>query len=452
MYRHQCGLGSILGIASIVLLFVGRVQAEQLPSFEKAARELQATTVTVRVSLFPNRTRDAGETRRDEHAEPASGKDAARAKNRVTVCSGVSLGGALIVAPVFAASDSQIRITLPDGQQAEARLRVIDEYSGLSLLQAGKVKLPSISLAKKEPAVGAWVLSAAAWGVEKPVVALGIVSATNRSLAGLSYPPLLQCNLPTAETSSGAGVVDRDGNLLGIIVAADSDQSKRGWNYAIPVRHIVRLQRVLGDSSNAKQVIVLKRRRPIVGMVLEGNAGRILVKRVHENSPAQKAGIRVGNQVLEADGIKIRSVYQAVRPVLNRQPGDAISFRIAQGETIRNVEVVLGGGIVLPSAPFEQLGQVIRPKLDIDGISHGRVVRTNARGSVKEVYSSPNENEPRVPATADEKIKLLEKALEGYRNVIIYQQAQLGDNAERQAETDLRIEQLRKEIEALKKK
>ena len=42
-------------------------------------------------------------------------------------------------------------------------------------------------LAEGPPEVGSWVLSAAAWGTERPVVSLGIVSGTDRTLRGAAF-------------------------------------------------------------------------------------------------------------------------------------------------------------------------------------------------------------------------------------------------------------------------
>ncbi|MFT7639850.1 MAG: S1-C subfamily serine protease [Pirellulaceae bacterium] len=439
MYRNRL----VANIASLLVCYVlpicmmsglvGNVAAEAPTGFEKASARLQLSIVTVRVSN-PNNAFG------NEAAEKTDAKSST-AGPTVTICSGICIGNGLIVSPAYAASDSKIRITMSNGEQSTAKLRVIDEYSGLSLLQADDTKVPSLALAEELPEVGSWVLSAAAWGTEQPVIGLGIVSGHNRSIAGLAYPPLLQCSMPSTETSSGAAVTNSDGQLIGVVVAADRNTQK-GWAYAVPVRDVKRLIRIGENSKKDEGVTVLKRRRPVVGMILEGNNDKIVVTRVTKASPAEKAGIKVGDQVVEANGVKIRSVYQAVRPVLNKQPGDTIEYVVLQDEKRKSIEVVLGGGVVLPSAPFAQLGQYVRPKLDIAGNGQ-RMVARNARGTEREVFATGNEPAPKV----DERIRLLEKALDGYRSVIIYQQNKL---LKEQEEREKRVDEMQKQIEQLR--
>jgi serine protease Do len=243
------------------------------------------------------------------------------------------------------------------------------------------------------PAVGAWILSAAAWGTERPAVSVGILGACERRLAGAHYPPLLQCDLRTTETSSGAGVVDHTGRLIGVVVATDSEPGNRGWTYAVPAAHVKRLMTIHGEQPQRTGVVILKRRRPEIGMVLDGQQQTVVVSRVFDESPAERAGIRVGDQIITADGVMIRSVYQAVRPMLYKQPGDTMEFLVErEGKQIR-ASVVLGGGIELPSAPFANVRQYLRPTLDVRQIGEGAYQARRGPQTLREVFA------PQPPAT-----------------------------------------------------
>ena len=437
---------SLLATAGIVVAPAG-----EMPALQEAVGKLRAATVTVRVR---NPRPDEGLVVQPD-GEGADSEPDAKAKPSVTVCSGVAVSHELVVTPVYAASDSEIRVTIAGGDQTSARLRVLDEYSGLALIETERQELTAIEMADTQPRVGAWVLSAAAWGTEQPAVSFGIVSAVDRTLAGAAYPPLLQCDLRTAETSSGAGVVDGRGKLLGVLIAADQQPGNRGWTYAIPVRHVQRLVRTAEKVENRESVVILKRRRPIVGMVLDGSPEGIVVSRVHEGSPAEKSGIRVGARILAADGVNIRSVYQAVRPTLYRQPGDKMEFMIDQDGEIRTVEVVLGGGVELPSAPFANLGQYIRPKLDLEKVGDGVYASRSAQSTLREVFAPsglPDSNTPENRTmTAAEKIQLLEKALDRYRHAIEYLQDRLSREQQERQQTDTLLRSLQDQLDALKK-
>ncbi len=427
------------------------VVAGELPALEEAAGKLRAATVTVRVRnpLPDQNARDATEGDRS-NTEVGS-----KAKPSVTVCSGIAVSSKLVVTPIYAASDSEIRITIVGGEQTTARLRALDEYTGLALIETSEQSLSAIESADSQPDVGSWVLSAAAWGTEQPSVSFGIVSAVDRTLAGAAYPPLLQCDLRTAETSSGAGVVDGDGRMLGIVVAADQQLGSRGWTYAVPVRHVKRLIRTVEEGTSDQSVTILKRRRPTVGMVLDGSPEGIVVSRVHHNSPAEKAGIQVGDTVLAADGVKIRSVYQAVRSMLYKQPGDKMEFVIDQQGDVRVVEVVLGGGMELPSAPFANLGQYVQPKLDVEKVGEGLYASRSGRNTLREVFAPGGLPDPEPPEnrtmTSAEKIQLLEKALDRYRGAIQYLQDRLTREQQERQQTDAILRSLQDQLDELKK-
>src|SRR5262245_29968564 len=190
-------------------------------AWESAAKKLQQATATVRI--WAESPKDANQPR------------------AVTVCSGLCVREGCIVTASLAGSDSPIRLTLPGGKQADARVRVIDDYSGLVLLKADTASLVPLTMRDAIPAVGAEVLTAAGWGLDQPLVSRGIVAGVERKLAGSTYPSLLQCDCSTTQTSTGAGLVDRQGRLLGVIVATDVEGGRRGWAYAVPASHVQRI-------------------------------------------------------------------------------------------------------------------------------------------------------------------------------------------------------------------
>jgi S1-C subfamily serine protease len=408
---------SLLTIA-IVLLAASFSQAQDAAapaasdSWEHAAQALQAATVTVRIS-----------TNRSD-AQPAAAADG----DAVTVCSGVMVREKHIVTAAMAGSDSTIRLTIAGGKQAVARLQVIDEFSGLALLECDAAVGTPLAFATAAPAVGAGVMTASAWGAQAPLVSQGIVAGIERQRQGGSYPPLLQCDLRTTDTSSGAGVVDRRGQLVGIIVAADSPESRRGWAYAVPVSHVERLLRT-ADGQQQAGVTIIKRRRPVAGLTLDQDGESIVVSRVFAGGAAERAGMKVGDIILATDGVAIRSVYQAMLPTLYKQPGDTLIFKVRRETGASDVQLVLGGGVEVASAPIELLSGLIQPKVQVVREGSGYIARRPG-DTIREVFQpelppeSPLDETPKT-ATPAEKIALLEKALDRYRAVIELQQREL---------------------------
>ncbi len=352
---------------------------------EKLAGRLAGATITIRVSQPDG-----------EAGEPA----------KVTVGSGVSLGRGLIVTFSDAPANARFRVTLPDGAQAEAEVRVVDSYSRLRLLRIPQRDIAALQPVEDLPAPGASVYSAAASGIEAPAVSQGIVAAVNRRHSGAGLPPLLLCDLRTLDTSSGAAVIDKQGRLLGVVaVNAAGD----GWTYAVPASHVLRLIRAQAET----KVVYLRRRRPSVGALLAPGPkeGQVFVERVTPGGPAEKAGLRKGDQVLEVDGAKVRNVYQVVNFALKKQPGDRMTLVVQQQGQTKTVAVTLGGGSIIPPAKPLDIKQITVDRVEGGG------VRVRALSNTREVLAPGDARSPqRTPSElVNEQVRRFGAVIESLR-------------------------------------
>ncbi|HUE72589.1 MAG TPA: S1C family serine protease, partial [Pirellulaceae bacterium] len=403
--RRICFLLSTLFLSSgACALLLGQEPAER-PALETSAERVQNATATIRISCLKKGADEAAErsggSKKKRGDGPSSDDKDCKRPCSVVVCTGVCVAANKIVTAVPVGSDSQIRLTFPGGKQDDARLRVVDEFSGLVLLDSPKCAARPLELGSELPVAGSTVMTAAAWGVEKPLVFQGMVSGQGHTLAGLCSPPLLVCQLPTTDTSSGAAVVDRQGKLLGIVVGADPARSQQSWmTYAVPVSHVQRLLRACEESDKEgrhETVIVLKRRRPVVGWMLESEeTGEIVVKRITDGGPAAKAGIQMGDRVLAVEGIHIRSIYQAWSPTFCKQAGDTLTYRVQRGDRTLDVVVVLGGAVEVDSLPADKLSEIVQPKLefgrDEKGTFYFKPFRTSS-GDAERIDQLQAENE-----------------------------------------------------------
>jgi S1-C subfamily serine protease len=432
--RPLIALVALFGTGAWATLTLG---GEELSS-EAAAARLTKATVTVRMLPAKREHPDQDETAATtEKSGPRS------ARETVTVCSGTCVGPGLIA--TFIAPQERVeqgarrfRITLSSGEQAHAVLRVVDHYSGLLLLEIPGAAPPHLETADTAPQVGSMVLTAAAAGVEQPAVSQGIVSGIDRSPGASGLPPLLECDVRTTETSCGAAIVDRQARLLGIVAQAPLATQAGGWTYAVPARHLSRLMAAKADDG---KLVVLERRRPLVGLAMGPGArdGTVEVEHVVTGGPADKAGIRRGDVILEADGRKIRSAYQAVDLILNRQPGDKLSLVIAQGEQRKNVDVVLAGQAPVPGAAAENVG----PQLKV------RVLGRNQIEVEQQVGANAGDASPTLRSQGDE-LEMLRTQLNAFEKVIARLQAELKQRERQQAETDELVGGLRREVDSLR--
>jgi putative serine protease PepD len=312
----------ILGLLALSLAAPALAESEGVA----VAKKLAVATVTVRAS------------------EPGKADD-------VTVFSGVSLGGGLVVTFSSAPETWRYRLTLPDGSQADGELRVRDLYSGLIVLEIPQKDLPGLALADELPDAGSTLYTAAAAGIDKPVLSRGILGAVDRKFSPRDestpeLPPLLQCDVRTTLTSPGAAMADSEGRLVGVI--AVHSLKGEGWTYAVPVRDVKRVH----EAYTKGEVKTLRPQRPVLGLKLAGKGEEsVEVEAVTPGGPAEKAGIRKGDQVLAVEGQKVRSVYHVVGEVIKRQPGERMNFTVQQGSAVRTVGLTLARGEPLEQRP-----------------------------------------------------------------------------------------------------
>ena len=431
----------ILSTFVITAIAVSTARGEFV-SFEKASGQLQAGTVTVRV--MPAKASADGELPLVDQPEVADVAKPLTAK-KVIVCSGASLGNGLIVTYADISAQDEVRITIPGGEQANASLKVLDHISGLTLLEVDKRDIPKLTAAKDLPDVGAWVLSGAGWGSEKPVVSFGILAGKGRKMRGATFPPLLQCDLRTADTSNGAPLVNQTGELIGIVVASGRGEAESRWTYAVPVDHVQRLVR----ARHPNQVIEVKRVRPVVGMHLDlgPTPNTVIVRRVASGGPAEKAGIQVGDQILHAEEMAIRSPYQVIGPLLAKQPGETMRFTVARDGKETELEIVLGGGTVLQPKPsvssvvgLQSAGAVDVSRrffLSADGPTQEEIVINNSNARTANMQRQIGE------------LELQHKAITTYLSALQRMQDKVQSQEKQLAERDAEIEALKQQLKAL---
>jgi len=162
----------------------------------------------------------------------------------------------------------------------------------------------------------------------------------------------------------------------------------------------------------------LKRRRPVVGFTIgAGQAeGTVVVEKTEKDGPAAKAGIRVGDLIVETDGLKIRSAYQAIGLIVKKQPGDQMTFTVQRGSERQKFELTLDGGAapaVLSPVGKDSQVVLVGPQLKVHTTEDGQIMRRAPNG-VAEVAVTKEERRSK-PASEPE---MLRKQLDAYQRVI----------------------------------
>ncbi|QGJ69564.1 Hypothetical protein PBC10988_12460 [Planctomycetales bacterium 10988] len=413
--------------------------ADFVAASQKVAKQLNAATVTVRVTLPPPSHKPL------DPQPPAEQRE-------IQVQTGVCVGEGWIVTLATIQEEAEISITLPpDGTSCSAQLRVVDEYSGLCLLQLSeKADLSPLTLAEEVPAIGSPLFTAAAAGVESPYLSFGLLSGTERSVDPI-LPPLFPCDLKGTSCSLGAAIVNLDGKLVGILRSAEQTPKGLGWTYAIPIRYVHRLIRCQPNPST-EGILCLKRRRPTLGLAMRTSEKQdVRVEFIAAGGPAEKAGLKVGDRVLEVEGKKIRSVYQVIGITFRKEPQDQMTMIIEREGKQQTVQITLGGGPILPrdrdwATAFEGDS---KNKVVSRGPRKVEVVEMNFPGD-QDSKEEKNTTEAEIAEQTAIKmqaqsaeLELLRRQLEGWATLIEKLQEDLKERANR-------IEALERQLQLLK--
>jgi len=300
-----------------------------------------------------------------------------------------------------------------------------------------------LEIATDMPAIGAAVFTAAASGIQPPLVSEGILGGVDRAIRGRGLPPLLQCDLRTSETSGGAAVIDAQTQLLGIIAATGDGHG--GWTYAIPAEYVRRLI----DARREGKTVVLKRLRPSLGLILGpgDRDGAVRVERVVPGGPADRAGVQPQDLILSADGRQIRNAYQAIGLILKKQPGDQVEFVIERAGQTKTAQITLGDAGKLPDLEVAPGGAVrVGSQVQAQNTNPAEIkVRSGAH--VAELSIEPKEKKARLDR---DEVTLLRAQLEAFDKVIVRLQGELRRRDEAHRATNKLIESLTAEIARLR--
>ncbi|MGC8733973.1 MAG: S1C family serine protease [bacterium] len=167
-------------------------------------------------------------------------------------------------------------------------------------------------------------------------VTMGIVSAKNRKLdtsVGFNYSNLIQTDAPLNPGNSGGALVDINGRLVGINTAiASTSGSSSGIGFAIPSNIV---NKFIQDSKNK---VINTNSRPFLGVrvadlpdylknYLNIKYGVIVIE-VIKDSPAEKAGIKKDDIILEFDDKPVYSYDDLVDLIMQTKVGQKVKIKI----------------------------------------------------------------------------------------------------------------------------
>jgi len=242
----------------------------------------------------------------------------------------------------------KIEVILSDGSRLQAELVGRDSKTDLALIKVtGDKPFPALHFGNSDTArVGDWVLAIGnPFGLGDTATA-GIISARGRDIQSGPYDDYLQIDAPINSGNSGGPVVNADGDVIGVNTAIYSPNGGNvGIGFAIP-------------SSQARQIVdELKVDRVVhrgwLGVQIQGldedlaeslgmpSTDGALVADVSDDSPADKAGLMVGDVIEKFADTAIDSPKTLSKVVADQQPGSTARVQVWRDGGKKTLKVIV---------------------------------------------------------------------------------------------------------------
>lgn len=242
-----------------------------------------------------------------------------------------------------------VSVTLQDGRTYTASIVGTDPLSDVAVVKIDTDKLTALPLGNSDSlVVGEWVIAVGnPFGLTNTITA-GIVSATGRSNVGLAdYEDFIQTDAAINPGNSGGPLVDLNGDVVGVNSAILSGSGGNiGLGFAIPISMVKAISDQLIEHGSVT--------RGYVGIVIQDvtpdlaesfglkNATGLLISQVVEGSPADKAGLKEGDVILELNGKPVKRGGDFRNQVALMAPGTRIKLTAYRNGEKEPVEVTIG--------------------------------------------------------------------------------------------------------------
>ena len=271
----------------------------------------------------------------------------------------ISPDGYVLTNDHVAGNAKEITITMTDGKTYDAKLIGTDQVSDVALLKIEGSGLPYLRLGNSDDVIiGEWVIALGnPFGLfqvnDKPTVTVGVVSNAEVNLRGGEqggeriYRGMIQTDAAINSGNSGGPLLNTLGEVIGVnSVIYSPNQGNIGLGFAIPVNRVKRVVTELKASGKVD-------RDYWVGMQVQSvdqriaqyfkldKAEGVIVTEVERGGPAEKAGFRAEDIIIEANGERIYDDASLYGIVYDAHVGDTIPIRVIRGGDTRTLSLTL---------------------------------------------------------------------------------------------------------------
>ena len=232
----------------------------------------------------------------------------------------------------------------------KAKVIGADPYMDIAVLKMEtKDKFQAVKFGDSDKArVGEWVVAIGnPFGLGGTVTS-GIISARNRDINLTRYDDFIQTDASINQGNSGGPLFNLQGEVIGINTAiiAPGQSGSIGIGFAIPANAASNVIDQLIDFGETRRGWLGVRIQEVTKEIAEVEKLKkpegALIASVGENSPADKAGIKAADIILEFDGKKIDTMRTLPKVVANTKVGKSVQLKIWRNKKLITKRLTLG--------------------------------------------------------------------------------------------------------------
>jgi S1-C subfamily serine protease len=239
---------------------------------------------------------------------------------------------------------SDVRVGLPGGETVEAKVVGRDPATDLAVLRLAKAAGKPLAAAEAEKVrVGHMALAVGRPGADLQAT-LGIISAIEggwRTPFGGQLDQFIQSDVVMYPGFSGGALIDAWGRLVGM----NTSGVLRGVSLAVPAATMARITKTLVEHGRVRRGYLGVGVQPARLAKPHGSSGQttgLLIASVEEGSPAEKAGLFLGDVLLTMGGKPLASMDDLLSALGGDVVGQSAALEVMRGGKVSSIQVAIG--------------------------------------------------------------------------------------------------------------
>jgi S1-C subfamily serine protease len=255
--------------------------------------------------------------------------------------------GVVVTAEHTVKREEELTVVLPDGRTVPATLAGRDTSTDLAVLRVQRVEFPTAEIGEPSSLrVGHVVLAVGRPSDRGLSASMGVISAVSgawRTWSGGQIDQFVRLDLTLYPGFSGGALVDARGRIVGI-----NTSGPRSMVLAIPISTVTRVVDQLLEKGRIARGYLGLGMQPVrlpdaikSALNLPGNSGVIVVA-VEPDSPAEKAGVLIGDVLIALDDKSISDTADVLALLGPERVGSAVRASVVRGGGLAELMISVG--------------------------------------------------------------------------------------------------------------